>query len=190
LRFDIRSGDAVIVGCGATVAAKGFDLLPMVLKNLNTRYRRGRVHAVWIGPINEQSSSPVVLDAERFGLADLLHLTGETADPSKFIGLGDVFVLPSREESLSLVVLEAAQFGLPTVCFDDAGGAPEFARDNAGLVVPYLDVEAFSNAVFELLSDREVRARLGRNAREKVALQFTIDHQAPRFVQVLSETAG
>jgi glycosyltransferase involved in cell wall biosynthesis len=104
--------------------------------------------------------------------------------------LADVFILPSREEPLGLVCLEAAQCGLPVVCFGGAGGAPEFVRDDSGLVVPHLDVDAMAGAVANLLQDSSTAHRMGDMGRRRVADLFTVEHQAPRLLEMLQRTAN
>ena len=70
--------------------------------------------------------------------------------------------------------LEAAAFAVPTVCFADAGGMPEFVGKEAGLVVPYLDLSAAARALLELAHDEPRRAALGARALEKVSRDHDI----------------
>ena len=77
-------------------------------------------------------------------------------------------MLTSREDPFPLVCLEAAALGISTICFADAGGMPEFVRDDAGFVVPYLDVARAFDSVRLLMKSEELRLRLGRCAAERV----------------------
>ncbi|MDH6063711.1 hypothetical protein, partial [Umezakia ovalisporum] len=52
------------------------------------------------------------------------------------------------------VCLEAASLGKPILCFDKAGGEPEFVEDDCGFIVPYLDLDA---ADMNLISLRSLR---------------------------------
>src|SRR5262249_48407495 len=73
----------------------------------------------------------------------------------------------SREDPFPLVCLEAAALGVPVVCFEGAGGIREFVENDAGFVVPYLDVRGAADAIVALARSRELRNRLGARAAEK-----------------------
>jgi glycosyltransferase involved in cell wall biosynthesis len=94
--------------------------------------------------------------------------TGNVVSHLPYFAQFDAFLLTSREDPFPLVVLDAASLGKPVVCFAEAGGAPELVQEDAGLVVPYLDVEAMAAAATAIVEDADLRARLGRRAREKV----------------------
>ena len=63
--------------------------------------------------------------------------------------------------------LEAAAQRVPTVCFD-AGGIPEFVRQDAGIVVPFPDLDAMGLAVALLASDERLRNDMGETASKRV----------------------
>jgi len=86
--------------------------------------------------------------------------------------------------------LEAAALGLPVLCFDEAGGMPEFVEQDAGRVVPYLDVDLAAARLRELAADPELCARLGRRAAEKVRAGFDIQSIAPQVAAVIKRHAG
>jgi glycosyltransferase involved in cell wall biosynthesis len=107
-------------------------------------------------------------DVARMGLSERVHLVGPQVEPAPYFSLFDVFVLTSREDPFPLVCLEAAALGIPIICFADAGGMPEFVGEDAGFVVPYLDVARASDRVRLLVTAEELRVRLGRCAAERV----------------------
>jgi glycosyltransferase involved in cell wall biosynthesis len=67
-----------------------------------------------------------------------------------------------------LVVLEAATHSKPTICFANAGGAPEFVQDDAGSVVPYLDIITVANVILEYYANTDLLNQRGEIAKEKV----------------------
>jgi glycosyltransferase involved in cell wall biosynthesis len=84
-------------------------------------------------------------------------------------------------------MLDAASLGKPVVCFGDAGGTPEFVENDAGAVVPYLDLEAMAAAVTRLVDDRDLRVRLGETGRRKVLERHDIGVGAPQIARTLGE---
>jgi glycosyltransferase involved in cell wall biosynthesis len=107
-------------------------------------------------------------------------------DPYPYYALYDVFALTSREEPFSVSMLEAAQCGLPIVCFADAGGAPDLVGDDAGVIVPYLDIDAMARACLELIGNKGLSERLGATAKEKVETQFTLAKQGPKLLGAIT----
>ena len=95
----------------------------------------------------------------------------------------DLVALPSvGPEAFSRVPLEAAMAGRPTVGAR-AGGIPEEIVDGeTGLLVNRNDSEALALAILRLLEDRELRGRLGSNARRFVTKQFAPDAIATSLV--------
>ena len=71
-----------------------------------------------------------------------VQFTGQVDDSAQYLKVADIFVLPSREDPFALVALEAADCGLPIVCFDKAGGIPDFVAEEAGYAVPLEDLES------------------------------------------------
>lgn len=85
----------------------------------------------------------------------------------------DIFVAPSRYESFGLVFLEALMFGKPVIgC--DAGGGPEVIADGVtGLLVAPGDADGLLAAITALLSDPDLRRRMGKAARLDYENRFT-----------------
>ena len=76
---------------------------------------------------------------------------------------------------MPLSILEAMAAGLPVVA-SAVGGVPEEVLDGlTGLVVPPRDPSAFAAALRRILTDRELRERMGAEGRVVVERDFTLD---------------
>jgi glycosyltransferase involved in cell wall biosynthesis len=84
-------------------------------------------------------------------------------------------------------MLEAASSGLPIVCFDNAGGAPEFVQQDAGIVVPYIDVKSMAEACENLINNDELRTTMGERAKGKVETMYAPQQQMAKLVGVIEE---
>jgi glycosyltransferase involved in cell wall biosynthesis len=81
----------------------------------------------------------------------------------------DVFVLPSRFEGCPHVVLEAMAAGLPIVA-SRVGGVTELVEQGiSGRLVPAGNPAALSVALWDLVTQPEIRASLGGGARQQAA---------------------
>ncbi|UBU09795.1 glycosyltransferase family 4 protein [Nonomuraea gerenzanensis] len=76
-------------------------------------------------------------------------LLGNRDDVPDLLGAAEVLLMPSRWEGQPLTLREALMTGTPAIA-SDVGGIPEILGD-AGILVPYGDVERFRAAVRELL---------------------------------------
>ena len=86
----------------------------------------------------------------------------------QFYSAGDVFVFPGIGESLGMVYLEAQSCGLPVVALNNAG-IPEVVKDqHTGLLTPMLETGPFIRAVDALLSNDNLRQKMGRAAQSYV----------------------
>ena len=96
-------------------------------------------------------------------------------------------VLPSRVEGLSNVLLEAQSIGLPAIVSDIPGNCAVVTHGLNGLVVPAGDVQALAEAMLLLHRSPEMRARLGRGAREIIESRFTISRVAEQLEAVYQQ---
>jgi glycosyltransferase involved in cell wall biosynthesis len=89
----------------------------------------------------------------------------------------DIAIMPSRGgEGLPRSLLEAAACGRPLVV-TDVPGCRHFVRDGIeGLVIPPENPQALADALEKLAADPDLRARMGKAARERVLDGFTEQH--------------
>ncbi|MGY1671029.1 glycosyltransferase family 4 protein [Geodermatophilus sp. SYSU D00710] len=92
----------------------------------------------------------------------------------------DVFCLPSWWEAMPLSVLEAMAAGLPVVATDVGDVARAVDHGVTGLVVPAHDPEALAEALATLLTDPDLRRRMGAAGRERATTMFSSGVTAQR----------
>ncbi len=98
-----------------------------------------------------------------------------------------LYALCSRSENFPLVLLEAMYMGLPCISFDCGPGPREIIRHGeTGLLVPPQDTTALAQALQELMVRPELRAQMGKTAREQATL-YQMDHIVPQWEAVLAE---
>ena len=179
--------DAFIVGgAGTTDWRKGSDLFVQVARQVVARGGQPPIHFVWVGG-GGMELEYLRRDTTKLGLDGRLHWVGSIRDPRGHFSMFGAFLLTSREDPFPLVCLEAAALQVPTICFRDAGGIPEFVEDDAGFVVPYLDVEAAASNVLALARDPGLRMRLGSRAGEKVRARHDIEQFGARLVRIFEQ---
>jgi len=101
----------------------------------------------------------------------------------------DVYVCPSSRASFGVTLLEAMACGTPVVCSDAEGFRHVVTHGREALVTPIGDVEALAGALEALLTDGELRARMGEAGRAR-ALEFAWPGVASRVVDVYERVLG
>ena len=97
------------------------------------------------------------------GINNKTVFTGWTDNPYKYMAKMDVFVLSSLWEGFPNVVLEAMACKIPVVASNSSGGIREVIRDGVnGILVKTGSSLAISEAVYNLLSDREKREKIAK----------------------------
>jgi len=108
------------------------------------------------------------------------------ADLEKAYAVSDVFALPSEGEGFGLVFAEAMAYGLPIVCVN-AGAAPEIVVDEvSGLVAEPRNTGDLSAKLLRLASDKELRVRLGREARRRFEDHYSAEKYRARVMEAVN----
>jgi glycosyltransferase involved in cell wall biosynthesis len=103
----------------------------------------------------------------------------------------DVFVLPSRREGLPVALMEAMSCGLPCVASLLPGATDTLIVDGvSGRLVPVGDVDAFSNAIAEMLRDPVRANAMGAAARQIVLDRFASDKIAECWLRSYALSIG
>jgi glycosyltransferase involved in cell wall biosynthesis len=119
-------------------------------------------------------------------LDGIVTLTGYRADAARLMAGTDVFVLASRWEGLPVAIMEACALGLPLVT-TAVGGLKERFTDGVDVrFVPSSDPVALADAIQELASDDELRARLAA-ASSRRAADFDVTRAARRIEAIYDE---
>ena len=174
-----RAGQGTVVGTLARLdRQKGLDLLIEALPALPS------VTALLVGDGEERE--PLLRRAAALGVADRVEITGWRENGRDYLGALDVFVLPSRFEGFPLSILEAMLAGVPVVASDVGSVAEAVLDGETGILVPPEDPGALAEAIRTLVSDAELRAGMGRRARER-ALLFSPARMARQFEELYEE---
>lgn len=165
LRLGLNN-EQTVVGCvGRLVPLKNHSLLLDSVHKLIAAHPNLMIVIVGYGELEESLQQ----QARSLGIESHVLLTGKRADVADLLPAFDIFALPSQTEGLSIALLEACASGLAVVA-SAVGGNPEIVHDNhTGILVPANDQPALTGAIDRLLSQPELRSRLGKAACSWVA---------------------
>jgi glycosyltransferase involved in cell wall biosynthesis len=121
------------------------------------------------------------VEARGYLVADRLHEAYDEAD---------MLVLPTYwAEGFPTVILEAMDAGLPVVTTPLRGAVDQLAEGVNALFVPPRHPQLLAAAIRRLAGDEELRGRMGRANRLKVA-EFAPEVVTARYLEILRSVAG
>lgn len=168
---------------GAPWYLKGADLLIRAFQNLAEDFPGFGLQLLGYYPDRAQLEALI-------GGSPRIEILEPRANPEvlELMSQAMIFALPSRSEGAPRVILEAMAAGVPVVA-SDVGAIPTMVRDgDSGFVVPAGDVGALENRLRRLLSDGDLRRRMGARAYELAHTEFTETAYAEHFTQMVVET--
>lgn len=161
----------VICAVGSLRPVKCFSLLIEAFALLKKRLPGLRLMIVGDG--GERASLETL--ARDLGVQSSLLLCGLRTDIPAILQRSYLGVLSSRHEGLPNAILEYMAARLPVVA-TDVGGNREAVRDGeTGLLVPFGDPQALSDAMLYVLQNPDVARRFGEAGRRRVEAAFTVE---------------
>jgi D-inositol-3-phosphate glycosyltransferase len=180
----------VLLFAGRIQPLKAPDVLLRAVATIVRRepWRRSRlVVPVVGGPSGTGLDKPQALAdlAAQLGIADLVRFVPPVsqAELARWYAAATVVAVPSYNESFGLVAVEAQATGTPVVAAA-VGGLTTVVRDGrSGLLVPGHRTDDWASALHRLLTDEDLRARLGTGALAQARL-FSWDATADTTLEV------
>ena len=126
------------------------------------------------GPLTDQLKSQAAND-------DKIVFPGRIDDEEMvaYYQACDIFCFPSitKNEAFGIALAEGMYFGKPAVTFTILGSGVNFVNLNGvtGIECPNGDSKSYAEALQRLADDKKLREIYGRNARQRVLENFTME---------------
>jgi glycosyltransferase involved in cell wall biosynthesis len=150
---------------------------------------RHRVELLIAGPIWDQTYYKELNDYKREMQLRNVRFVGPVlpCNLPRFLRSADIFAFPSLMETFGIVVLEAMASGLPVVA-TPVGGLREVVTENeTGFLFKPRDYETMAEKLMILSSNRRLRERIGRKARDRVVRCYSSEKNALRMLELYRE---
>jgi glycosyltransferase involved in cell wall biosynthesis len=180
-----------IISVGSLFEKKGHEYLVDACAQLAEKGYAFRCSIVGSGPLRSVLQARI----ESHGLQDRVLLLGAKtqAEIQALYCHSDIFVLAcivarhGDRDGMPNVLLEAMAMQLPVVT-TPVTGIPELVHDGEnGLLVPERDAQALAQAIEQLINDKELRHRLGRQGRPTILAGFDIHQTTAQLATVFQE---
>ena len=179
----------ILLTVGNVSERKGQDIviraLPRVLKSFP------QTHYLIVGlPTKRRELEALALE---LGVRKHVHLFGKVSNDElvRYLNSCDVFLLTSRHahdgdcEGYGIAVVEAALCGKPAIVSSGSGLAEAIVHDQTGFAVPEGDVRATAEAILVMLSDDELRERMGQAAFQRASHEQTWSSRVKEYDELL-----
>lgn len=173
--------DDILLGVvGKLTPRKGHRYLLEALKDLTPKFPKLKLLVVGLGELRDELER---LSME-LGISKCVFFLGFRTDVPLILKALDLFVFPSLREGMPQAVMEAMLSNLPVIA-TSVSGIPELIRDGVeGMLVPPMEADALREKIILLLNDKELRYHLGKNAKERIEKDFSVDKMVDKTLEV------
>ena len=174
-----------IMSVGRLTAEKGHQYLIEALYLLNTKFNRQDFTVTILGDGALRTDLSQL--ANRYHLSDRIQMPGFCDDIFSMLSTAHLFVLPSLHESSPNALIEAMGVGLPCVASSVGGVLDLIDHQENGLLIPPRASGALAEAINDILTNPELAAYLGQNARRRIEEMFDNDRSIQQLQAVYQD---
>lgn len=180
------SSNPIILYVGGIDARKGLDCLAYASKKVLSHFNDAKFVVVGKGP-RENHFKELLKKLKIFNSYVFLQNINNQILPSIY-SIADVFVLPSFWEGFGISLTEAMSTGLPVIS-SNISAIPEIIVNNEnGLLSKPGDSNNLSELIITLLLDKQLRKKLGTNARKTMEKYFSWNIVSRKTLQVYEDS--
>lgn len=153
-----------VIAVGTHNYNKGYDMLLEIWSNIEKVYTDWKLEIY--GKQDQNKISEKL--SEDLNLKNV-HFFEPVSDIQNKYKDSSVMVMTSRSEGFGMVLVEAMECGVPCIAFDCPSGPRDIIDDKEdGILVPLYDNLGFTSSLTQLISNFELRSRLGTQAKKNV----------------------
>lgn len=180
-KYDIPADAVVLVTIARLFHLKGHEFIIESAKELSKKFENVTWLFVGDGILTDQYKQQV----KELGLENRFRFTG-LLPPTEIplvIQSSDILVHCSLREGLARTLPQAMLCSRPAISFD-IDGAREVVTDSTGRLIQPKNIDQLTAACAELIENRLLREKLGRQGRESVKQKFAPDTMLVRLEKV------
>ena len=162
------------MGRMANTDQKGFLRLIDIWKLIQdgSEFKDWKLHIVGDGELKEKIENKI----KDLNLTNSIILKPFTKDVESEYLSASIYAMTSHFEGLPMVLIEAQSYALPTISFDIATGPSDIIEDEkSGYLIEDNNLNEYANKLKTLMSDENLRAKMGAKSKEIVKSKFSKD---------------
>lgn len=167
-KYNIENGTLILLFLGRITKDKGiYDLLSLYEKLLSDNLK---IKLVIAGSDEEHIISKISSINKK--LYNSLIYLGQIDITYQIIPIADVFILLSKREGFGLSIIEASSCSIPIIANNIVGLRDSVSNNNTGILIDNFKNFHDYNNIKKLMSDPNLREKLGKNGRSYVQKYF------------------
>jgi glycosyltransferase involved in cell wall biosynthesis len=126
--------------------------------------------------------------AKKIHVENMVWFVGGQDRPKKWLDNFDIFILPLTQVKIPdyYSVLEAMSAGLPVIAPKNFGLEDMIGENRTGTLIEFDNPEMLSQQILKLEQNIGWRHELGKNAKEKIASDFTLDKMSSKLNEIIN----
>jgi len=169
----------VVLYAGAVIKRKNILFLLDALRRISGVYT-----AILAG--DGPQKGEICRAVQTFGIGKYVHIE-KFHDIAVLLGIADIVVLPSHDEGMPLILLEAMQSGIACIASDIDAHTELISHRVNGLIYARNNPDELASVLRQVIGSRNLRMRLGRNAREKAERLYTQKRMLDAYASLYTE---
>lgn len=175
------SSNKICLAVGRLSYQKSFDRLFEVWKIVHERFPDWQLQIYGSGELYNELQTLI----RDFHLQNVVKINPPTSHIGSVYMTSSIYLLSSHYEGLPMVMLEAFSYGIPVVSFACKCGPRDLIKDGFnGYLLPDGDITGFADKVMQLISNEEMRKRMGYNAHNCVSQEYTEDKIMNKWISL------
>ena len=188
LRADLGYRDDHVVFLYVGRIHKDKGMLDLAAAFLRVSDANENVRLIIVGP--DENGMLAEMQAALGQAATRARFLAYTNEPERYMASADVFCLPSYREGFGVAVIEAAAAGLPAVATRIYGITDAVEDGVTGMLFEPGNVATLADCMNRLAREPDLRAAMGRRAREKAMRDFQEDTIIRELLQLYAAAIG
>ncbi len=174
----------IVISAGRIAPVKRYDVLIDIWELVHKQNKTLQLHIYGSG--DAQYIEGLQQKIKNKQLTESVFLMGATDQiQNKMLG-SSLFVMTSDNECFPLVLLEAQACGLPIIAFDCPHGPGNIISNKNGVLIKLQDLNSFSEAIIETMSNVLKRKTFGEHARLN-ASKYAVEHVMRIWINMFDE---
>lgn len=186
------SREPIVLFVASLHEGKGCEYVIRAMEQVQTVLPEVELVIIGDGPLRRQLEQLAARTLKRYRFLGIQppEVVRQWMNRAKVFSVASVTASSGWAEAFGLVYAEAQAMGLPVASFA-SGGVPEaVAHGETGYLAPERDIESLARHLHKLLTDEQLRVRMGENARKRICAQFNLETQTEKLEELYMHVLG
>ena len=182
-----KEGKIKIMLTARMIVEKGVFLLTEAAERLRSKYE-GKVQFLLVGGLDDHPGAITKEQLDAVCDGEYIQWLGYRTDVRDLLKQCHIMAFPSYYmEGLPKSLIEADAIGRPIITSNSVGCKETLVDGYNGFLIKPKNVDALTEKLDLLLSDKELRVKMGKNARKYAEDYFSIEVVKERHLEIYSE---